>query len=109
MAGLYDVIIRSAEPPRIVTHFLDSVLVFNGLGEITGLEARNAIEAQLGRPLTDQEQTDILEMVQNLADAVGAEAKLTYIERIRSAGILAEYEAIDEAKWRSSLQIPDPV
>lgn len=107
MAGLWDIV--TVEPGnenqmRINITLLRTQLVGVAVGLFSTVDARNALEADLGRAFTPAELTDLTALLNHFMTGTTTD-RLVYSHKVETALIAAELQLTDEAAFRTLLEI----
>lgn len=104
MAGIWERV-KSTAAVRVPSHLLDAAFVLNATGTFTQQQIIDALNAQLPAPLAGAELTDLQNIVSEMTSQGTTTLKLVYIEKIKAAFICAESGSVNEATFRSILNI----
>lgn len=107
MSGIWELVKPNSiedNSPRVNRLQTVEVMAAYVLGLATGAEAKDIVEASLGRPLDGNEIVDLVAITATL-DAGNTTAKLSQLHRIKAAFMLAETGTFDEARFRAAIGI----
>lgn len=104
MAGLWERV-KSGAAVRVPSHLLDAAFVLNATGTFTQQQIIDGLNSQISSPLAAAELTDLGNIVTEMAAQGTNTLKLIYMEKIKAAFICAECGVINEATFRTILDI----
>ncbi len=102
MAGLYD---RIGMDDNVQVHYLTAGFKGYMAGLWTAAQVLNNINSLLVTPLSGQEVTDLNDMVTVIDAKANNTQKLIYAMTVEAVMVAAEAGVLNEAGWRSGLEI----